>query len=89
MAEPLNPWPGVPYALDCQTVVDQADSWIDGELESSAREKVELHVATCLGCTAYVANLRATVTALGTLDTEAPSVSIREALMERFRRHTA
>jgi anti-sigma factor RsiW len=86
MAERLDPWRDVPFVPDCETLVEWADSWIDGDLATSANEKVELHIATCLGCAAYVTHLRATSEALASLDAEPAAESVRNGLLEHFRR---
>jgi anti-sigma factor RsiW len=86
MAERFDPWSEVPFVRDCESLVEWADSWIDGDLTASGSEKVELHIATCLGCASYVTHLRSTAAALGSLD-EAPAPEpVRAGLLEHFRR---
>jgi anti-sigma factor RsiW len=85
MTERINPWSDVPYLVECERLVEHADSFIDDELDRSAREKIELHIATCLGCAAYMAHLQGTVAALAALRAEPAPEGVLNALKERFR----
>jgi anti-sigma factor RsiW len=55
-------------AIDCQMLVELVTDWLEGELPEPTRSELELHVATCAGCIAYVEQMRATEAALQRLD---------------------
>ena len=77
-------------AVDCQTVVEMVTDWMEGALPPETRVEMELHIATCAGCIAYVEQLRATTAALAALDEDAPpSAEVRDELMAAFRRKAA
>lgn len=77
-------------AVDCQTLVEVVTDWMEGELPPKTRVEIELHIATCAGCIAYVEQLRATRTALRRLDDELPpSQEVRDRLMAAFRNKAA
>ena len=54
--------------FDCQMLVELVTEWLDGELAQPTRDELELHVATCAGCIAYVEQMRATQATLERLD---------------------
>jgi anti-sigma factor RsiW len=85
MTERINPWSDAPFLLQCERLVEHADSFIDGDLDQPAREKIELHIATCLGCAAYMAHLERTVAALAALPPESAPAALLDSLKERFR----
>jgi hypothetical protein len=55
-------------AFDCRTLVELVTDWLEGALPDPTRGELELHVATCAGCIAYVEQMRATQAALARLD---------------------
>ena len=55
-------------AFDCQTLVELVTEWLEGALPEPTRHALELHVATCSGCIAYIEQMRATQSALARLD---------------------
>jgi anti-sigma factor RsiW len=71
--------------VTCQVLVDLATEWMDGELESDQRMALEIHLATCAGCLAYVEQLRQTREVLGTGTEEPPPDDVRSRLVELFR----
>ena len=54
--------------FDCQMLVELVTDWLEGELPEPTRDELELHVATCAGCIAYVEQMRATRAALERLE---------------------
>ena len=76
-------------AVDCQMLVELITDWLEGELPEPTRSELELHVATCAGCIAYVEQMRTTRAALGRLesvDVEEPvDASTRDQLFAVFR----
>lgn len=53
--------------LTCREVVELLSDYLEGGLDPFERARVEEHLATCPECTAYLAQLRATIVALGRL----------------------
>ncbi len=78
--------------LPCRALVDEATDWLEGELAAGRRLELELHLATCAGCLAYVEQLRQTRQALSRLDDDSggpPSGEVRSNLLAMFRQRTA
>ncbi|MEP7112843.1 MAG: zf-HC2 domain-containing protein [Ilumatobacteraceae bacterium] len=75
--------------FDCQMLVELVTDWLEGELAEPTREELELHVATCAGCIAYVEQMRVTRTALERLESidviEPMEADARESLLAVFR----
>ncbi len=75
--------------FDCQMLVELVTDWLEGELPEPTREELELHVATCAGCIAYVEQMRTTQTALERLESidvvEPMEADARESLLAVFR----
>ena len=75
--------------FDCQMLVELVTDWLEGELPEPTREELELHVATCAGCVAYVEQMRTTQTALERLESidvvEPMEADSRESLLAVFR----
>lgn len=51
--------------IRCQELVELVTAYLDGVLSTQERERVDLHLSGCDGCTAYLAQLRATIALLG------------------------
>lgn len=54
--------------FDCQQLVEVVTGWLEGALPEATRDDLELHLATCAGCLAYVEQMRATKAALARLE---------------------
>lgn len=80
MSEPIEPVDDMP----CQELVEVATDWLEGVLGSDGRRRVEAHLALCDGCDEYVAQLRATIGALGDLQEPPPTTATRDALLRRL-----
>ncbi|HSB86288.1 MAG TPA: zf-HC2 domain-containing protein [Ilumatobacteraceae bacterium] len=70
-------------------LVELVTDWLEGELPEPTRGELELHVATCAGCIAYVEQMRATQSALNRLESvevaEPVDSSTRDELLAIFR----
>ncbi len=53
--------------LACREVVELVSDYLEDALTPTRRARVEAHLDTCPDCTAYLAQLRATIGALGRL----------------------
>lgn len=76
-------------SFDCRTLVQMVTDWLEGEVEEPTLSELELHVATCSGCLAYIDQVRAMMVAMSQLDgldTNAPTNDdSRARLIEMFR----
>jgi anti-sigma factor RsiW len=54
--------------FNCQMLVELVTDWLEGDLGDPTRTELELHVATCAGCIAYVEQMRSTKQALARLE---------------------
>jgi len=54
--------------FDCKMLVEVVTDWLQGALPEPTRDELELHLATCAGCLAYVEQMRATTAALSRLE---------------------
>jgi anti-sigma factor RsiW len=69
----------------CQELVELATDYLEGALEDHDRRLVDVHLAACDGCTAYIEQLRATIRATGTLQGAALAPEAETALLGAFR----
>ncbi len=53
--------------LTCRELVELLSDYVEGALDASERARVEAHLHNCPECRAYLAQLRATIGALGRL----------------------
>jgi anti-sigma factor RsiW len=71
--------------LSCQELVELVTDYLEGALPDELHERFDEHIAHCKGCQAYLAQIRATVRATGTLTPESLSPDAENALLEAFR----
>jgi anti-sigma factor RsiW len=71
--------------LVCQQVVELVTDYLEGVLSRSDRRRFEAHLRQCPNCTNYLAQMRATIAATGTLRSEDLSPQARQELIDRFR----
>ena len=80
-------------AVDCQMLVELVTDWLEGALPEPTRTELELHVATCAGCIAYIEQMRVTQAALERLESietaEPPEDRQRIDLVAIFRARRA
>ena len=72
--------------VTCRDVVELVTAYIEGALPTDERARIEAHLAGCRGCTAYVAQMRQTISLLGTLSETTISPQARDDLLAAFRR---
>ncbi len=64
----------------------QGSAYLDGDLGTDDRGRVESHMHMCPPCARFMAGLRRTVSALGKLrGTETPGVSVSDGVLARLR----
>ena len=71
--------------LACQELVELVTDYLEGRLSSAERERFDVHIAGCDACTAYLEQMRMTLTALGRIPEESISEQAREELLITFR----
>ena len=64
-------------------------AYLDGQLDSRDRERLETHLADCPHCSEYLAQLRVTITALGEVDVDELSDAAVDDLVQLYRRWRA
>ena len=71
--------------LSCQELVELVTDYLEGALPDELHERFDAHIAHCFGCQRYLAQMRATIRATGTLTPESLSPDAESALLEAFR----
>jgi predicted anti-sigma-YlaC factor YlaD len=75
----------VEAGITCQEVVELLNDYLEGELPTSQRVRVEEHLAGCDGCTIILDEFRETIRLMGMLAIEHVRESQRATLLEAFR----
>ena len=74
-----------PEEIPCQQVVELISDYLEGALPARSRRRLEFHLAGCPHCSAYLAQMRTTIWAVGRLGERTASPTIMDALLEAFR----
>jgi anti-sigma factor RsiW len=72
-------------ALVCREVVELVTDYLEGKLPRRDRRRFERHLSACDHCTEYIAQMRTTLSALGTIPEESLPPDARDALLHAFR----
>jgi anti-sigma factor RsiW len=72
--------------LVCREAVELVTDYLEGALTGGDRARFESHLAGCPHCTAYLAQIRATLDALGRVEPEALDPAARDELVAVYRR---
>ncbi len=78
--------PPTPRDIACNELVELITDYLEGALPPDEVAAVEAHLATCRGCANYLAQMRATIAALGHVPVETLSGEALDTLMEAFSR---
>ena len=73
-------------ALTCKELVELVTEYLEGVLSSEDKERFEVHLATCNGCTTYLQQMRKTIQAVGNLEENSLSPQAKENLASLFRK---
>ena len=73
-------------ALVCRDAVSLMAAYLDDALDERDRMRLERHLAACPHCSEYLAQIRATIDALGRVQPEDLSDDAVEDLVELYRR---
>ena len=71
--------------LSCQELVELVTDYLEGALPSELHDRFERHIAHCLGCQAYLKQMRATIRATGTLTVDSVTPDAENTLLDAFR----
>jgi anti-sigma factor RsiW len=69
----------------CRDLVEAVTAYLEGSMSLEDRAQVDEHLATCDGCTNYLAQIRETIRLTGTLSEDAIPTEQRTALLGVFR----
>jgi anti-sigma factor RsiW len=72
--------------LVCQQAVELVTDYLEGTLSGRARRQFEAHLAACLHCTEYLAQMRETINLAGRLEPEDLTPQMREEFTDLYRR---
>ena len=72
--------------MNCAGVIRRVSSYIDGDLEATIVEEIELHLKTCRDCTILVQQTRLTVNLYYDSDLVDYPVEVQARLRETLRR---
>jgi anti-sigma factor RsiW len=75
--------------LVCREAVELVTDYLEGALGGRDRARFEAHLAGCPHCTAYLAQMRATLDALGRIEPERLEPEVQDELVALFRRWQA
>jgi anti-sigma factor RsiW len=69
--------------ISCSELVELVTEYLEA-LSDDERTRVELHLVSCRGCDAYVAQMRQTVGAVAVTRDDAPDPAAMDALLAAF-----
>jgi anti-sigma factor RsiW len=72
-------------SLSCRELVELVTDYLEGALPRADRRRFEKHIAACDACTAYIEQIRLTITATGELTEEDIEPQARDELLAAFR----
>lgn len=71
--------------LTCKELVELVTAYFEDALSADERLRFERHVSVCPGCSAYVEQMRQTITLVGELREQDVSPSAEQQLLQAFR----
>ena len=77
-----------PREIACVELVELLTEYLEGALPPDEVAAVEAHLAACEACRTYLDQLRATITALGSVPVETLSDEACDVLLAEFRKHS-
>jgi anti-sigma factor RsiW len=72
-------------AINCQELVELVTDYLEGALDPADLRRFNEHLADCAKCTEYLAQLRATIRAVGLITPDDLSPEAEAALLDAFR----
>jgi anti-sigma factor RsiW len=71
--------------LTCRELVELVTDYLEGSLPGPERARFDAHISRCDGCTAYLAQMRRTISLTGRLGEDDLSPAVRDDLLDLFR----
>ncbi len=71
--------------LTCKELVELVTAYFEDALPADERLRFERHVSVCPGCSAYMEQMRQTITLVGELREQDVSPSAEQQLLQAFR----
>ena len=71
--------------LPCQEMVELVNDYLEGALEAADVVRFEAHLSACDACSAYIEQIRQSVTMTGRISEDSLDPEIREELLKTFR----
>ena len=71
--------------MTCRELVELVTAYLDGALSPEDEQQVVAHLATCDGCTTYLAQVETTISQLGRLTPDPLDETTAQALLATFR----
>lgn len=72
-------------AMVCRQAVELMTDYLEGALSPEDRARFEAHLAGCPHCTAYLEQMRVTISAIGRIDAEQLDPETRDDLVALYR----
>jgi anti-sigma factor RsiW len=76
---------GLENEMTCKELVELVTDYLEQRLPSHAVKRFEAHLASCEGCTAYVAQMRRTIELVGTVTEADVTPRALDELLRAFR----
>jgi anti-sigma factor RsiW len=74
-----------PGDLTCRELVELVSDYLDDELPAAERARFDSHIGGCEACTAYVEQMRITLTVVGSIPPDGISPEAERELLAAFR----
>ncbi|MGI5127915.1 anti-sigma factor family protein [Pseudonocardia sp. CA-107938] len=74
-----------PRDIACIELVELLTEYLEGTLPDDEVAAIEAHLAICAPCRIYLAQMRATIAALGSVPVDTLSASAQDSLLAAFR----
>jgi predicted anti-sigma-YlaC factor YlaD len=71
--------------ITCHQLVELVTEYLEGAMESSERERLELHLSGCRSCRHYLDQMRRTIVTVGQLPEESVTPAAQAELLKVFR----
>jgi hypothetical protein len=75
----------VAESITCREIVELITDYVESAMSEADRARFEDHLRGCRGCVIFLAQMRATIHATGTLTEDAIPPAMRESLLRAFR----
>lgn len=73
-------------AVVCQEAVELVTDYLEDALPRRDRARLEAHLAQCPHCREYLAQIEATIAAMGRVEAESLEPEVRDELVSLYRR---